>query len=99
MDTDSEKSNKGIEKKMPSNSINQTIVENSIKESAELLAIDIINDMADPRDAYKIKGAKEFYVNLPTECKLSNKRYFVCLDHKTTIDEIYDIAGELLRYE
>ena len=82
-----------------SKSSRQKILENSIRESAELLAIDIINDMADPGDSYKIKGAKEFYVNLLTECKLSNKRYLVFEDNKSTIDEIYDIAGELLKDE
>ena len=77
----------------------QKIIENSIRESAEMLTSDIINDMADPKDSYKIRDDKEFYVNLLTECKLSDKEYLVFQDHKSAIDEIYTIAGNLLKEE
>ena len=79
--------------------IHQQIVKKSIRKSAETLAINIINNIANPADVYYIGSSKGFYVNLPTTYKLSNKNYLVFQDNKTTIDEIYDIAGELLRYE
>ena len=79
--------------------LQQKIIKVSIQKSAETLAINVINNMADPSDVYHIGSSKGFYINLPTTCKLSNKNYLVFQDNKTIIDEIYSIAGELLRYE
>ena len=80
-------------------SIHQKIIVLSIRQSAETLAINIINDMADPADVYHIGSSKGFYINLPITNKLSDKTYLVFQDNKTTIDEIYSTVGELLRYE
>jgi len=80
-------------------SIHQKIVVLSIRRCAETLAINIINNMADPADTYFVGGSKGFYVNLPITSRLSDKTYLVFQDNKTTIDEIYSTVGELLRYE
>ena len=80
-------------------SIHQKIIVLSIRQSAETLAINIINDMADPADVYHVGSSKGFYVNLPITSRLSDKTYLVFQDNKTTIDEIYSTVGELLRYE
>ena len=79
--------------------IHQQIVVLSIRRCAETLAINVINNMADPADVYHVGSSKGFYINLPITNKLSDKTYLVFQDNKTTIDEIYSTVGELLRYE
>ena len=82
-----------------SKSIHQKITVLSIKKCAETLAINVINNIANPADVYHVGGSKGCYINLPIANRLLDKNYLVFQDNKTAIDEIYDIAGELLRYE